>query len=101
MTRASLGVPALGARAEFTPFTDLGPPSGPVTVTVFFASAADAQRALAATTASGGSIDREAMGDVVALAGTLGEVRVDGATVVYRGPVSAALFDSLGLFRVP
>ncbi|MBP6849363.1 MAG: hypothetical protein KA201_36725, partial [Kofleriaceae bacterium] len=101
VTRASLGVPALGARAEFTPFTGLGPPPGPVTVTVFFASAADAQRALAAATASGGSIDREAVGDVVALAGTLGEVRVDGATVVYRGPVSAALFDSLGLFRVP
>lgn len=100
-TSAWLGVPALGARAEFTPSPDLGPPAGPVTVTVFFASAADAQRALATATAPGGSIDRETLRDAVALASTLGEVRVDGATVVYRGPVTAALFDSVGLFRVP
>lgn len=103
ITSASLGVPALGARAEFTPSTafSFNPPAGPVTVTVFFASVDDAQRALAAATATNGPLDREAVRDAVALARSLGEVRVDGATVVYRGPVNAALFDSAWLFQIP
>lgn len=93
VTGRSLGVPALGVRTEFTPSRDPGLPQGLVTVAVVFASADDARRALVAAEAGG------VAGPALELARARGVVRVEGATVVYRGPVSEDLAREQWTFR--
>ncbi|HTL38933.1 MAG TPA: hypothetical protein VL326_37635 [Kofleriaceae bacterium] len=98
VTSELFGVPSIGARADFTP-TPVGEPlKGPVTLTAYFASADDAKKALAAV----GQRRDDAFDDLpmrtLETARKVGEVGVEGATVVYRGPLPKELADQEGLF---
>ncbi|MGE5180891.1 MAG: hypothetical protein ACM31C_02460 [Acidobacteriota bacterium] len=98
VTSEVLGVPSIGVRADYTPAPALEPVTGPVTITVYFATTDDAKRALTAMATPRDDLFGDTPKRILETARRIGEVRVDGATVVYRGPITKELADSEQMF---
>ena len=98
MTSKVIGVPSIGVRADYTPTPSSEPLTGPVTLTVYFASADDAQRALTAMGTPRDDLFGDTPKRLLETARKVGDVRIVGASIVYRGPITKELADSEQMF---